>query len=149
VQAQVTFQRDEAGKVTSLVLHQHGAELPALRVDDSAFAEAEAQIKARMAEKTPAPGSEAMLQTLLEQQCRGEVDYSLMNEPLAELARAQAHLVKSELDRLGALGTVQFKGVDPTGFDVYDVEFAKGRQEWSISMAADGKVNGLAMRNTL
>lgn len=149
VQAQVTFQRDEAGKVISLALHQHGAEMPALRGDDNAFAEAEARIKTRMAEKTPAPGSEAMLQTLLEQQCSGEVDYSLMNEPLAELARAQAHLVKSEMDRLGALGTIQFKGVDPTGFDVYEVDFANGRLEWSIAMADDGRVNGLAMRNAL
>lgn len=149
VQAQVTFQRDAAGKVVSLILHQHGAELPAARVEDDAFARAEAQLEARMASKTPAPGSKAMLQTLLQQQGRGEVDYTLMNEPLAELARDQAHLVKAEMDRLGALGAITFKGVDPTGFDVYEVQFAKGRLEWSISMASDGRVNGLAMRNAL
>lgn len=149
VQAQVTFQRDGAGKVVSLILHQYGAEMPAARVEEEAFAQGEAQIRARMAAKTPAPGSTAMLQTLLEQQCRGEVDYTLMNEPLADLARAQAHLVKAEMDRLGALGPITFKGVDPTGFDVFEVQFANGRLEWSIAMAADGKVNGLAMRNAL
>lgn len=149
VQAQVTFQRDEAGKVISLALHQHGAEMPATRVDDDAFANAEAQLAARIAGKTPAPGSKAMLQTLLEQQSKDEIDYALMSEPLSQLVRTQAHLVKSEMDRLGALGTIQFKGVDPTGFDVYEVDFANGRLEWSIAMADDGRVNGLAMRNAL
>lgn len=149
VQAQVTFQRDGAGKVISLALHQHGAEMPATRVDDDVFASAEAQLAARIAGKTPAPGSKAMLQTLLKQQSKGAIEYALMSEPLSQLVRAQAHLVKSEMDRLGALGAIQFKGVDPTGFDVYEVDFANGRLEWSIAMADDGRVNGLAMRNAL
>lgn len=149
VQAQVTFQRDDKTVVTSLTLHQNGHELAVPRVDKEAFATAQAQIEARMRDKAQFLGSQEMLHKLVEQHVHGAVDFDLMAEPLAELARTQAPLMRSELDRLGALGAITFKGVDAVGFDIYQVDFAKGHTEWGLSLTPEGMVNGLYMRNAI
>lgn len=149
VQAQVTFARDEAGKVTSLTLHQNGHELPAQRVADDAFAVEQARVEKRVKEKTPFPDSEVRIRELIDQHVCGALDFNQLCEPLAELVRAQLPVMQAEIKRLGTPGAVEFKGVDAFGCDVYEVDFTNGRTQWGLSLTPEGMVNGLYMRDAL
>lgn len=149
VQAQVTFQRDEAGQVTSLTLHQNGHELLAERVAEDAFEAEQAHIARRIKEKTPFPDSAARIRDLIDQHVSGEVDFDALCEPLAELVRAQLPMMLKEINRLGTPSAVTFKGVDAFGFDVYEVAFTNGCTQWGLSLTPEGMVNGLYMRDAL
>ncbi|MNE98131.1 hypothetical protein D3C80_1966090 [compost metagenome] len=69
-----------------------------------------------------------------------------MTPPLAALVREQAPLVKAELDRLGSLQSVVFKGVLQEGSDVYEVRFDRGTLECGLTLAPDGKLSGIYFR---
>lgn len=149
VPAQISFIRNAAGMVTALTLHQNGHEETAERVDIGAAATLEATLAARIREKRPVENSRVLLQELVHQHQQGEPDYAKMTPPLAAIAREQAEIIQGELQRLGALKDATFKGVTDDGWDVYDVDFEKGRQEWSFSLAADGKFDGILFRRTV
>lgn len=149
VPAQISFIRNAAGMVTALTLHQNGHEETAERVDIGAAATLEATLAARIREKRPVENSRVLLQELVHQHQQGEPDYAKMTPPLAAIAREQAEIILDELQRLGALKDMTFKGVTDDGWDVYDVDFEKGRQEWSFSLAADGKFDGILFRRTV
>lgn len=149
VPAQISFIRNAAGMVTALTLHQNGHEETAERVDIGAAATLEATLAARIREKRPVENSRVLLQELVHQHQQGEPDYAKMTPPLAAIAREQAEIIRGELQRLGALQDMTFKGVTDDGWDVYDVDFEKGRQEWSFSLAADGRFDGILIRRTV
>lgn len=149
VAAQLTFQRDASGTVTTLTLHQNGYEMLAKKVADDAFKAAKQVIEKRIKDKKPAPGSQSVMREIIDQHINGSVDYDRMTPQLADLAKAQAHLIAAEIERLGQLGTVAFKGVDGHGYDVYDVQFANGRTEWGLSLAENGQINGLYTRDAV
>lgn len=146
VPAQISFVRNDEGLVSALTLHQGGHEETAERVATGAAAALEDRLAERIREKRPVTGSRALLETLISQHQRGEPDYARMSPPLATIAREQAEIIESELQRLGAMKDAIFKGVTDEGWDVYDVCFESGRQEWSFSLAADGRFNGILFR---
>jgi hypothetical protein len=47
---------------------------------------------------------------------------------------------------LGELESIVFKGVGPAGFDIYALKFARGAVQVRLSVAADGKLEGLSFR---
>lgn len=149
VPAQISFIRNAAGMVTALTLHQNGHEETAERVDIGAAATLEATLAARIRDKRPVENSRVLLQELVHQHQQGEPGYAKMTPPLAAIAREQAEIIRGELQRLGALKDMTFKGVTDDGWDVYDVDFEKGRQEWSFSLAADGRFDGILFRRTV
>ena len=91
---------------------------------------------------TPLPGTEAMLRKMLDQLARGEPDYNLMAPGLQNATREQLPMLQSRLKDLGPLKSVTFVGPGPQGGDTYDAEFEKGGQRWTLSLSADGKVDG-------
>lgn len=92
------------------------------------------------------PESRLLVEDLVRQHQRGEPDYAKMSPPLAAIAREQAEAIRGELQRLGPTTDIAFRGVTDEGWDVYDVSFENGRQEWSFSLAADGRFNGIFIR---
>lgn len=149
VQAQITFSRDESGGVSGLVHHQDGSEQAAPRVDEKVVADLEEALAARVRDRRPTENGESLLQRVIEEHQRGAPDYAQMTPPLAAIAREQFPMIRSELERLGPVRTMAFKGVTPTGWDVYDIGFEEGRQEWSFVLAADGRFSGIFFRSTL
>lgn len=149
VQAQITFTRDEGGTVTGLVLHQNGYELEASRMDERAATDLEEALAARIRDKQPVENSRALLERVIEQHQRGEPDYERMSPPLAAAAREQSAMIKADLDRMGPLRDISFKGVTAEGWDVYDVTFENGNLEWSFALAADGRFGGMFIRPAL
>lgn len=146
VPAQIVFTRDADGKVTALTLHQDGHEQVALRVGEDVVSALEQTLADRIKEKRPVPDSRLLVEALVHQHQRGEPDYAKMSPPLAAIAREQAEAISAELQRLGPMTDIAFKGVTDQGWDVYDVSFENGRQEWSFSLAADGRFDGIFIR---
>jgi DNA-binding transcriptional MerR regulator len=149
VQAQITFSREESGAVLGLVLHQDGYEQVAPRVDESVVTDLEEALAERVRDKRPVQDGEALLHRVIDQHQRGEPDYERMTPPLAAIAREQYPMIKAELDRLGMIKDMTFKGVTEGGWDVYEIGFHEGRQEWSFVLAADGRFGGILFRPSL
>lgn len=146
--AQVTFVRAADGAVEALILHQGGFEQKAERSAEGAFEAAEAALAERVQKKDPMPGSEERLRRVIEEHRLGKPDFDRMSEPLAQLAREQLPIIVPELERMGEVETITFKGVGPDGFDVFDVRFEHGNQEWGLSQSSDGILTGLYLRQT-
>jgi DNA-binding transcriptional MerR regulator len=149
VQAQLTFLRDQSGIVTSLVLHQNGHEQEAARVGASVVAELEDALAERIRDKRPVENSRALLAQAIDQHQRGEPDYDQMAPALAAAAREQCAMIKADLERMGPLKDIAFKGVSSQGWDVYEVSFDKGNLEWSFVLDDDGKFGGMFIRPSL
>ncbi|RDL49853.1 hypothetical protein BLJAPNOD_00962 [Ensifer sp. M14] len=130
----------------SVVLHQGGYEQPAKRIDERKARAVADDLEKRVKDKIPFPDSEALLRRVIPEHQRGEPDYDAMMPALAAVAHEQAPIVKAELDRLGALRSVAFKGVLQEGSDVYDVRFERGTLECGLSLAPDGKLSGIYFR---
>lgn len=146
VPAQITFQRSADGRVDRLVLHQGGLDMPARRIDETASREIGAALEKRIHDRTPVPGSEALLRATIAEHMRGEPDYERMSPPLAAAARAQKDVIARDLARLGTLVDVTFRGVSQEGWDVYDVRFEHGEVEWSFVLTPEGKFGGMFLR---
>ena len=149
VPAQISFIRNAEGLVTALTLHQGGHEETAERVETGAAASLEERLAERIKEKRPVENSRRLLEDLVRQHQQGAPDYAMMSAPLAAIAREQNEIIQAELQRLGPMTDILFKGVTDEGWDVYDVSFEHGRQEWSFSLAADGRFNGILFRRAV
>ncbi|MGH6808849.1 MAG: MerR family transcriptional regulator [Ensifer adhaerens] len=110
VPAQLTFERDDSGRAASVVLHQHGCELTAKRIDETKARAVADGLEKRMKEKIPLPSSETLLCRIISEHQCGTPDYEAMIAPLAALARQQAPLIKADFDRLGPLQSLTFRG---------------------------------------
>jgi DNA-binding transcriptional MerR regulator len=143
---QVTFIRDADGKVNSLVHHQGGLEIKAVRTDPRAAADAEAELALRKHDKRPQVGSEAALRGVIAEFLRGEPNYDNMSAALAALARDQRELMEAERKTVGPLQSLAFQGVGQSGVDVYHAKFANTEMEWGIIVGRDGKISTLYFR---
>jgi cyanophycinase len=153
VEAQLEFVKDGDGKVTTLILHQNGADRPMKRLDDAEAKRVTEESAARAAvaaqrykDQKPAPGSEAALKQDIESVALGEPKYELLGQGLADVTRRQLPQLKATLSQLGALQSIAFKAVAQNGMDIYDVKFEHGSTEWRIALNADGKIVGLLFR---
>lgn len=143
---QVTFIRDADGRVNSLVHHQGGVEIRAVRVDAAVAQRAEAELERRKREKIPQAGSEATLRRVIAESQRGEPDYGRMSPVLAELAREQKDLVAQELRSAGPLTGLSFRGVGQSGVDVFNATFENAEMEWGLMVGRDGRITTLYFR---
>ena len=148
VPAQVSFARAQGGEVDALTLHQSGFEERADRTASSAFETAEIALAERVRKRESLPDGEAVLRRVIAEHRSGKPRYEEMSEPLAQLVREQLPMIVPELEHLGDIKTIAFKGVGSDGFDVFEVRFENGALEWGLSQAADGKLSGLYLRPT-
>ncbi|WP_422375301.1 MerR family transcriptional regulator [Roseibium sp.] len=146
--AQVSFSRGSDGTVAGLVLHQGGYDMPADRCAEGLFDQTRSDLAERVRLKTPMPESEAALRKLIADHRAGAPDFDSMSPLLRALVREQLPMVKAELERLGDVTEISFRGVGAEGFDVYVVDLEHGRLEWGFSKGTDGVLNGLYMRPT-
>jgi hypothetical protein len=85
---------------------------------------------------------------MIDELARGEPDYDLMTEGLAQATRTQLATLQQRMTELGAVESVAFVEVDAQGLDVYDVTHANGSRTWMILLTNDGKTAMAAMRPT-
>ncbi len=142
VHAQITFERDAAGIVASLTLHQNGFEQNAQRVTEQDADQAIAKLKARMDEAQPHPESQRLVEVMLDSQIQGRPCLDLMIPELAAIVIEQNEGVTRELVALGQRIGLTFLTVTPEGWDAYRATFEKGELDVSMHIDANGKISG-------
>jgi hypothetical protein len=91
--------------------------------------------------RAPQPGGEAGIRKFWASLVAGKPNYEDMGPLLANAVHEQLPQHLALAQRLGALQSLQFRGVSRTDDDVYDALYEHGNiLTWSISMGADGKV---------
>lgn len=144
--AQITFNQNDAGTVTGLVLHQGGLLHPAKRVDDTVAERAQAEVLARIQSAKPNPGTEAALRHEIAALVAGDVDYSALSPEMAAAVRPQQARIVQMFSKFGAFQSLTFKKVSSEGFDIYDVKFATGSREFVIApLDPYGRITGMAL----
>ena len=140
VDAQFTFQTDAQGKVTALVLHQNGRDMRAPRIEATTARQLEDTVAQRFKDQKANPASEAAIRRQIDELQRREPKFDLFTPELAEIARPQMPHAEEQVANLGALQSMEFKGVGPGGADIYRLKFEHGLIEWRIFLDADGKI---------
>jgi hypothetical protein len=144
--AQVTFPKDGAGKVTSLILKQGANEQTALRVTEALAATLRADLAKRIAANQPASGTEEILRKHIEGMRAGKPIYDSMTQAVAAAVKPQEEYGKTRLATVGAIRKIEFRGVAPNGLDMFHVQFENGDSEYLIGLTPDGKISSLAVR---
>jgi hypothetical protein len=65
-----------------------------------------------------------------------------MSPELAKATREQLPQLEAGMKQLGAVQSVEFRGVGNQGWDAYDVRQEHGLSRWKISLGADGIIAG-------
>jgi bla regulator protein BlaR1 len=146
VEASIDFVANGQGPATALVLHQNGRDVTAPRIDAATAQQANATLAERVKSQTAAPGSEAALRKLIDGIQKGMPDYAAMSPELAQATRQQLSGLQSGINALGAIQSIEFRGVGAQGADQYRVRHEKGALMWFIALAPDGKIAAALVR---
>jgi hypothetical protein len=142
VKAQISFETDAAGRTTGLVLHQHGADINAPRIDSAVAERIAAATAAKFQSQAATPGSEAALRRLIEGVSTGKPNFAEMSPELANILRRQLPQLEAAMTHLGTVQSVEFRAVGNQGWDIYDVRQEHGSSQWRIALGADGIITG-------
>ncbi len=140
---QGSFQMDAAGKVTGVVLHQNGHELPAPRIDDATGKALETALADRVKGNKPLPGSETALRAHIAQIKAGKIDRDSIVADRADGVIAVLPKIQKEMLPLGELKGLEFRRVDAGGMDVYRATYEKGVRDWWVLVTPDGKLDSM------
>jgi hypothetical protein len=137
---QYTFLRDPQGAVSAVLLRVQGVEFIFPRIDGTTAEQLMAQLSERIQSQKPLPGSEATLRRLIEGAQAGNPPYEEMSSQLEQLVRQQLPGWQLVASYLGAILSIEFRGVGCEGWDQYDVHRELGTSRWRILLSADGKI---------
>jgi hypothetical protein len=141
--AQVTFNITTQGYADSLVLHQHGREHLARRVDESVVTASEAALQKYVADNKPSPEREGLLRRSIAAFCAGSPNYEDMAPGTIESTKRTWPMTRRTFLRLGKLTELKFLRVDAEGWDVYEAVFQKGKLIWKVGpLTPDHKLIG-------
>jgi DNA-binding CsgD family transcriptional regulator len=90
----------------------------------------------------PAPGTEAVLRSLVAGLASGSPPYDKLSPLFAAVVRRDLPTTHPMFSSMGALKSVTFRGRGPRGDDVYDLVFARGGVRMSVALDADGRMTG-------
>lgn len=146
VNAQLEFTTDGASPATAVVLHQNGNSMTAARIDDAAVAQAQSNLDSKVRSQVATPGSAELLKRIIAGLQSGNPPYAEMSDQLAAATRKQMPGLMQGINSLGAVSSVEFRGVDRRGWDLYEVRQANGMSQWRIHLASDGKADGVLVQ---
>ena len=143
----ITFVQDAQGQITGFLMHFGTSVLkPWVRVDAATGETILAELDAKYRNQTPTPGSEAALRQVLAGMLAGKPNYTGMTPQLAEHVKQS---IASDTDfnayvGMGAVRSIEFRGVGRDGCDVYEVHQEGGTWTWNISLDPNGLIEVLA-----
>jgi hypothetical protein len=143
---QVSFSRDAAGQVASVTLRQGANEQVARKLTEEQARKLKADLAKRIAENQPAPGTEAMLRKHIEGMRAGKPIYDLMTAPLVAAIKPQEEFGRTRLAQVGAIRSIEFRGVTPNGLDSFHVQYENGSSNYTIGLTAEGKIASLGVQ---
>ncbi|MGO9804121.1 MAG: M56 family metallopeptidase [Steroidobacteraceae bacterium] len=135
----ITFVRDAQGQVTGLVQHNADAPVPMPRVDAPTARAIMVNNDAKYQSQTPTAGSYVALRRLVDGVLAGKPDYDQMTPWYAQLA-AQMVRLDRRFTRMGAVQSIEFRGVNTLGDDVYEVHQEGGISTWMIVLDSNGRI---------
>ena len=135
-----TFVRDPQGVVNAVPLRVQGVEFICPRIDAATAGQLTAKLSERVQRQKPLPGSGAALRRLIEGALAGAPPYEEMSSQLAQLVRQQLPGLQLVASYLGAIRSIEFRGVGGEGWDQYDVHGEHGTSRWRILLSADGRI---------
>jgi beta-lactamase regulating signal transducer with metallopeptidase domain len=147
VEAQLDFRTDGAGPAGAVTLHQNGQNPTWPRIDDATASQIRASLDAKVQSQAANPASEAALIKLVKDLASGNPDYDQMSPEFARVTREQLPALKATIENLGAIQTVDFRGVSPTGWDLFEIGFEKGRVPWRIHLDENGRIDGALLQS--
>jgi bla regulator protein blaR1 len=140
----ISFVHDEAGRTTGLVMHWNvfGTEfsVPMQRIDAVTADAIAANNGLRARSQTPMPGSDAALRRLIEGIIAGKPHYDEMTAWYAELVRQAGSITRAIYAKRGVVRSIEFRHVDETGGDVYEVRQEAGFSTWVIFLNSNGLI---------
>lgn len=144
---QFSFDRDEDGEVSRIVIHQNGFELRGRRIDADAYRHAEEALQKRIRDQAPIPDSETIMRRIVDTHLSGTPDLDRMTPSMAALARDFSDTIRTNvLGEAGPLRSLTFKGVSAGGLDVYAVRFENLSMEWAFALNPAGKIASISIR---
>jgi hypothetical protein len=141
VDAQISFIADARGQAESLVLHQHGRNMPMKRIDATTAQQIEARMAEKLASQSASPGTDAALRRLVDGIISGNPNYDEMSPELAQATRDQWPGLQSGVAQKGAVQSIQFLGVGNRGEDVFIVKQEHGMSHWRIGLDTNGTIS--------
>ena len=109
-------------------------------------AEIQADIDRRVKAQVASPGSEAVIRRLVEELRVGKPNYDLLSPAMARDLRRRLTEEQTAIAKLGALQSLTFKSVAPSGANIYRATFEKGSAEWRVWLNLDGSVDVFRFR---
>ena len=146
VDAQLDFVTD-GGPATAATLHQGGHNPTWPRIDDASATVIRNALDARVQGQTANPASEPALRKLIAGLASGTPDFDRMAPEFAKLTRDQLPALTASMANLGSVRTVEFRGVSPTGWDMFEVGHQSGLVTWRIHLDDSGKIDGALVQN--
>ena len=118
--------------------------------NNAAVAEAQAVDKlyreALGAGQTATQGTEPALRKLVEGLATGMPDYDLLTPQMQRLTRQQLGALHRDTAALGAIRSIEFRGVGAMGWDTYDVQGENATLSARIHLDAEGKIDGALLQ---
>jgi DNA-binding transcriptional MerR regulator len=142
VNAHARFIANTHGQADSVIVYQDGFRHSAQRIDAQALAEMQARLATKIQNQLPTAGSEAALRRMLEGIAAGTPNYEAMTPAFAQITRQQLPQLQAISKFLGALQTIEFRGVGKQGWDVYQVQRENGCGQWRILLNSNGVIEG-------
>lgn len=143
VDAYLRFATDARGGVIGVVLQQNGVATEAPRIDTQRALAIDSLIRERVREQVPAPDSKAALRQLIDGIESGEPNYAALSPQVAAGTRAMLTQLQATMRPYGALRSIEFRGVDPHGWDQYLVRFDRGSASWQVAVDRYGLIVGV------
>ncbi len=141
--AYIRFATDGAGRVTGAVFQQNGVATEAPRIDAQRVRVIDSSISGRVRDQAAAPGSEAALRQLIVGIESGSPAYAELSPQVAGGTRALLADLQATMKPWGALRSIEFRGVDPKGWDRYLVRFERGAASWQIALDSYALIVGV------
>jgi hypothetical protein len=146
---QISFETDQQGHASTLILHQGGRDQKFKRIEDAAAKRLEDTLTRHFKDQKAFPGGEAAIRVEIDEMQRRQPTYGRMTPEMADVARAHANDIEGLIGALGRLQSITFERVASGGVDLYLVKFEHGSLVWLILLDADGKVAGEQLRPIL
>ena len=141
----LTFVRDAQSETSGFLLNYgdrasgNAFSIPYVRVDASTAETILANNEAKYRSQAPTPGTAAMLRRVLEGLRADKPNYDEMAPWLAELTR-QVRPQNRPYTRMGAVRSIEFRGVSRSGGDVYEVHLDGGVATWIMWLDSNGLI---------
>lgn len=138
---QFSFVVDELGQVTGVVERDGAIDSFTLpRVDALTAQQILADSQVKFQSQTPTAGSGAALRRMIDGLRTGKPNLDEMTTWYAQRIQPKLSIHQAVLGGWGSVQSVEFRHVDDTGADVYEVRQDRGTSEWMIYLNANGLI---------